>query len=375
MHGPDLLASLPWLVPYASIFLLAWRRPRLTDVPPVTGRLISIVVPARNEAGNIATLLASLRSSNYAPIEILVVDDRSTDDTAAIVAGIAREDSRVRLIPGEDLPQGWYGKPWACLQGYRAAAGEVILFTDADTRHLPALLGHAAGALESADLLTVVTGQDCVGFWERVVMPQFWVPLGLRYHPMLVNRARKARDVIANGQFVMVTRREYEAAGTHAAVRGAVAEDLALAQAFHRRGLRVRMWWADDLIRTRMYTGLAHLVEGWSKNLYLGGRASFPEEPLLRFLAPALLSLGFLFWLAPVMALALTAGATWAWWSAGFAAGFWTLIAYGMRIPLWYGLSWPLGAAVALGIVVRSTLRGARRVEWRGRVYADPTSG
>lgn len=363
--------ALPWLAPFASIPLLARRRPLLADVPAVDGPLVSIVVPARNEAANIEAHLESLLASAYQPFEVVVVDDRSSDDTAAIAARVASRDPRVRVVAGAELPPGWYGKPWACFQGYREARGALLLFTDADTRHAPPLLGHAAGALARGDanLLTVVTGQECVTFWERVVMPQFWLPLGIRFHPLRVNRATRARDVIANGQFVMATRNAYEAAGTHAAIRGAVAEDLAMAQAFHRRGLRVRIWWADEMIRTRMYTGLRHLVEGWSKNVYLGGRASFPDEPLLQRLAPVALVLAPLFWLAPVAALAATGGAAWAWWGAGFATVFWTMISGGMKIPPAYGLAWPAGAAIALAIVARSVWRGARRVEWRGRVY------
>ena len=191
---PPLLA-LPWLAPYAGLFLLAWRRPVLTDVPPATGQLVSVIIPARNEAANIETVLTSLRATTHHPVEFVVVDDRSTDDTAAPVARIAAEDARVRLVAGAELPPGWYGKPWACLQGAREAHGDLLVFTDADTRHAPALLGHVAGALASgeADLVTVVTGQDCLSFWERTVMPQFWVPLGLRYHPVRVNRSQIGR--------------------------------------------------------------------------------------------------------------------------------------------------------------------------------------
>lgn len=365
--------ALSWLAPYAGLVLLAWRRPVLTSIPPASGRLVSVIIPARNEAANIENLLTSLRTTAYHPAEFVVVDDRSTDDTAARVARVAAEDPRVRLVSGAELPNGWYGKPWACLQGAREAHGDLLVFTDADTRHAPELLGHVAGALAAheADLVTVVTGQDCLSFWERTVMPQFWVPLGLRYHPVRVNRARRARDVIANGQLIATARAAYEAVGTHATVKDAIAEDLSLAQAYHRGGKRVRMWWADDLIRTRMYTDLPSLVEGWSKNLFLGGRASFPDEPLLALLTPLLL-LGWLgFWLAPLVALAATGGADWARWAAGFAAGFWVLIAHGMHLPRWYGLLWPLGALVAAGIVLRSAWRGSRRVEWRGRVYVD----
>jgi chlorobactene glucosyltransferase len=317
-------------------------------------------------------------ASAYEPIEVVVVDDRSTDDTAARVADLAQRDPRLRLVAGGELPAGWYGKPWACLQGYRAARGDLLLFTDADTRHDPELLGRAVGALRSreADLLTVSPHQRCESFWERIVMPQIWLLLGLRYHPARVNRSRRARDVIANGQFILMPRASYEAAGTHEAMRGEVAEDLALAQAVVRRGGRLHFAFAERLMETRMYDGLGPLVEGWSKNVYLGGRRSFPDEPVRRALVPLMLVLAFGFWLAPpltVLAGVLSGHVP----LAGFAAVvlsalFWSLICYGMRIPLYYGLCYPLGAAVALYIAVRSTLRGRRRVEWRGRTYAEP---
>lgn len=369
--------SLLWLAPSGTILLLAQRRPSLAAVPARSGPRVSIIIPARNEAENIGPCLASLRQSSYDRLEIVVVDDRSTDDTASLAEAAAADDTRVRVIRGAELPAGWYGKPWACLQGFEAATGDILVFTDADTRHSAELLGHAVGAYlaDSAGLLTVVTGQDCLTFWERVVMPQFWLPLGLRFHPLRVNAARRPRDVIANGQFIMVSREAYLAAGTHEAVRDQVAEDLALAQAFHAGGRRVRMWWADDLIRTRMYTGLAHLVEGWSKNLFLGARASFPEEPLLRAVAPLLVMLGMAFWLVPPLAMAATGGVSWAVWAFVFGSAFWALISHGMGIPAWYGLLHPLGAAVASGIVIRSIVRGGRRVEWRGRVYRDPHAG
>ncbi|MDH4045502.1 MAG: glycosyltransferase, partial [Gemmatimonadota bacterium] len=147
-------------------------------------------------------MIRSVLGSTYPDLELIVVDDRSTDDTADQVARLAQSDPRLRLVAGEQLPPGWYGKPWACRQGYQAATGDVLVFTDADTRHEPALLAHAVGALhsESADLVTIAPRQRCVTFWERVIMPQIWVLLGLRFHPDTVNRARRERDVIANGQ-------------------------------------------------------------------------------------------------------------------------------------------------------------------------------
>ncbi len=374
----ELLPALPWLVPFASLFRLASNQPNLSDVPPATGTPVSVIVPARNEAAAIETVVRSVLASTYQPLELLVVDDRSTDETAAIVQRLATEDARLRLVRGEPLPEGWYGKPWACLQGYRAARGDLLLFTDADTRHAPELLGRAVGALqaERADLVTVAPRQRCETFWERLVMPQIWLLLALRYHPSSVNRARHERDVIANGQFILLPRESYEAVGTHEVVRHEVAEDLALAQAFHRAGRRIHFAFAERLMETRMYQSLPHLIEGWSKNMYLGGRRSFPEEPVLRALVPVMLLAAFLFWLVPPAILAMS-GATAGLGPAAAAATalsalFWALISYGMKVPPWYGLLYPAGAVVALYIGARSIWRGARRVEWRGRVYSSP---
>jgi len=375
---PELLPALPWLVPFAVIPRLAKLRPNLSDSPTASDGLVSVIIPARNERAVIETVVTSVLASAYRPLEVLVVDDRSTDDTAARVGELARRDPRLRLIAGEELPPGWYGKPWACLQGYRAARGDLLLFTDADTRHAPELLGRAVGALREtrADLLTIAPRQRCETFWERIVMPQIWLLLGVRYHPARVNHSRRPRDVIANGQFILMPRASYEAVGTHEAVRGDVAEDLALAQAVVARGGRLHFAFAERLMETRMYQGLGALIEGWSKNVYLGGRRSFPEEPVLRALVPVMLALAFCFWLTPPSALVfgVLAGppAPSAIVATGLGALFWCLICFGMQIPAIYGLGYPLGAALALYIAARSTLRGRRRVEWRGRTYADP---
>lgn len=369
-----LLLALPWLLPYLGVIRLARKHPNLNCIAPAAGPRVSVIIPARNEAAAIERVVRSILRSTYPDLEVLVVDDRSTDDTAAIAGRIAASDARLRIVHGAALPDGWYGKPWACFQGYQAALGEWLLFTDADTIHEPELLARAVGAaLETnADLVTVAPHQECGSFWERIIMPQVWVLLGLRYQPDTVNHARHARDVIANGQFILVRRAAYVAIGTHEAVRMEVAEDLALAQTFWRAGKVIRFAFAETLMTTRMYTNLREIVEGWSKNVYLGGRRSYPDEPILRALVPVTLTVAMLFWLLPPLALmrpaspAIHAGATIA---VLASLGFWSLIAYGMRMPVWYALGYPLGAIMTLYIVLRSTLRGRSRVEWKGRIY------
>lgn len=227
-------------------------------------------------------------------------------------------------------------------------------------------------------MVTVLPAQRCITFWERIVMPQIWFLLALRYNPSSVNRASRARDVIANGQFILTSRQSYEAAGTHETVRSEVAEDLALAQTYLSKGLKLHFAYAERLMETRMYQGLAQLIEGWSKNIYLGGRRSFPDEPVRRALVPLMMVVAMTYWLIPPAALIaglvspdLSQLVPAALLATGLSAVFWMLICYGMGIPMIYGLGYPVGALMALYIALRSTWRGSRRVEWRGRVYKD----
>jgi chlorobactene glucosyltransferase len=374
---PEMLIAALWLGPFFLLIRLGSRTPRLADFPQAAGEPVSVIIPARDEEATIGTVLESVMESSYDSLEIIVVDDRSTDETAAIVRACASRDSRIRLVEGEEIPPRWFGKPWACHQGYRAATTDILLFTDADTIHGPDLIGHAVGALHArkADLLTVAPHQLCLGFWERVIMPQVWALLGVRYHPRTVNRGKSSRAMIANGQFIMMPRRSYEALGTHESVKGAVAEDLALAQRTAATGRRVFFAFATELMATRMYRSLGQLVEGWSKNMYLGGRQSLHEHPILRALLPAFFSLVGIFWLVPLAFLIvgsvwhapvlLTSGAV----AMVLSVLFWALVSVGMKIPAWYGLFYPLGVVSLMYIAGRSILRGARRVEWRGRTY------
>jgi len=376
MLPADLIPALPWLAPFALLPRLSSRTPTLTDVPMECAGRVSVIIPARNEAENIETSVRSILETTYEPMELLIVDDRSTDTTPTIVQSLAAKDHRVRLISGAPLPPGWYGKPWACVQGYRAATGEYLVFTDADTRHAPTLLAHAIGASrhENADLVTIAPRQLCLTFWERLIMPQVWALLSYRYHPRVVNAARAARDVIANGQFILVTRESYEAVGTHESVRGKVAEDLGLAQQYFALGRRMYFAFAESLMVTRMYRDLPGLVEGWSKNMFLGARQSYPNEPVLRLVMPAALALAMVFWMVPPGLLVLAAcGIQGGLFNAAVLATmaslvFWGIVSFGMGIPPAYALGFPLGAVMTLAIYLRSVWRG-RRVRWRGREY------
>lgn len=381
LHAPllaPLLCALPWLAVLAFLALRV-RIPReIPSGPPSRAPFVSVVVPARNEAHNIGACVASLAASDYPDFEIVVVDDRSADGTGMLAraAGAGRARS-LRVVDGAELPDGWLGKNWACAQGADAARGLLVLFTDADTVHAPALLSRAVAALEEdrADLLTVVGRQIMGSFWERLMQPQVFFAIAMRFFDLGGPvEGRRWRDAIANGQFLLFRRDAYDALGGHAAVRDAVAEDLALAQLVVRQGRRLSVRMAETELATRMYRSLRELVEGWSKNLVMGGLTTVPPW-VRRLTAPAMALTAAVLWLAPPAALAAAAmglGAPglllWAGTATGLSALLWVVFTARMGAPWAYGLLYPLGAAMGMWIFLRSWSRG-RRVEWKGREY------
>jgi hypothetical protein len=213
-------------------------------------------------------------------------------------------------------------------------------------------------------------------FWERLLQPQvFWMLLARYGGTESVNRARRAEDVIANGQFLLMRREAYEQAGGHAAVRDKVAEDLALAQRFFRDGHRVRLVRGDEQLSTHMYASLSELISGWGKNVYAGGIHAMPGGAIGRLLFPLVLPLTPLLTLAPVLVLPFAlAGAlpnAWRSWSMVSAAAmllWWAVIYRGFQQRVWFALLYPLGATVLLFLILRAIARG-QRVDWKGREY------
>lgn len=380
-----LLLALPWLALLAYVVLVVREPTELPAAPSGDSAgepgLVSVIVPARDEALNIESCLASVTKSAYPRFEVVVVDDRSSDGTGRIARSVdAGRAKRLVVIDGDELPLGWLGKPWACWQGAQAASGELLLFTDADTIHGPNLLGRAVAGLqeERADLLTILGRQLMVTFWEKLVQPQVFLTMICRF-PRLESSARSSRwrEAIANGQFLLFRREAYESFGGHEAVRDEVAEDLALAQVVKRAGQALRIRSAQEDLATRMYRSLPHLVEGWSKNIVQGGLQTFPHamRPLV---APLSFATGVGLWLAPpvmlLLALIGVVGQAWLIWSTvvcSISVVLWTHFSRRMGAPAAFGLLYPLGAALGTYIFVRSWSRG-RHVVWKGRHYELP---
>jgi chlorobactene glucosyltransferase len=261
------------------------------------------------------------------------VDDQSTDGTREIATGIQRTDPRILVFTTDELPRGWFGKQWACWTGAAKAKGEILCFTDADTTHGPELLARSLNAMRGreADLFTVMGRQETVTIWEKLVQPQVFAMLNFWYGGAeSVARSRRAWRKIANGQYLMIPRATYDETGGHEAVRDVVAEDLMLAQRFHRLGRRVVFMDGRDHLSTRMYTSLRELIAGWGKNVYAGGVHALPRWPLVRTTFPVFLLIPQVFLIAPPVALAL--GVT------GLTSGsvlLWAIVATAASLLAW----------------------------------------
>ncbi|MEO8561966.1 MAG: glycosyltransferase family 2 protein, partial [bacterium] len=267
LNVPLLLAT-PWLLGPVVTILRA-RHSRSLDeeqsAPPSDPPLVSLIIPARNEESNIRRCVESALLSTYPRLEVIVVDDHSTDETSAIVRELAERDARLRVIVPPALPSGWFGKQWACASGVTVSGGEVLGFMDADTVQSHDLVTRIVNAMVSrrADMLSVAGTQEMGGFWERIVQPQIFSILLQRYGGTeSVNRSRHASQKIANGQCLWLRRSAYESLGGHASVRDKVAEDLSLAQLYFRAGHVVALVLGLSQLSTRMYTSLRELVDG-----------------------------------------------------------------------------------------------------------------
>ena len=331
---------------------------------------ISIIVPARNEEVSLGACLASLVTQSGVPYEIIVVDDHSSDRTREIATSFAvAQPEKVRVIEAGPLPHGWTGKNNAVTTGARAARGEWLLFTDADTVHLPGSLGRALKEAQenNADLLSYSPEQIAVTFWEMAVLPVVFAELARQYSPSKVSDP-DSPIAAANGQYILVKREAYDAIGGHAAVAGDILEDVALARAMKASGRRIRFRYAADAVRTRMYRNYRQLRDGWTKNLAL----LFPEPGKL-----ALKTLAW--WASPFVNLLLP------WFVPAIVPRAWWFVAAALLFACNRGrirranfdLAMELlGSIFGMPMFAYLLLRSKRahqkgEVGWKGRTYSD----
>ncbi len=341
------------------------RFPRLPDDVPTMSRVrVSVGVPARDEERVIGDCLASLLAQEGVSLEIRVLDDGSSDRTAAIVREIAERDGRVTLLEGAPLLEGWKGKPHACQQLGEAATGEWLLFVDADVRLGPGAIAAALAQAEAAraDLLSVFPEQVCGSWSEKILIPTLGFIL-LAFLPFRFLERPDPRIAAANGQFMLFRREAYRAINGHAGVKDAIVEDIVLARRVKAAGGRLAIADGTGRVFCRMYRSLGEIWHGFSKNLY----PAFGGKP-----APFWFSMGLLgmFFVLPwVLAIG---GVAWAWVAVALALGMRAILAWRLRQSVWAVLGHPLAMVFLLALGLRSfgVARSGRTVPWKGRTYA-----
>jgi chlorobactene glucosyltransferase len=278
--------------------LIALRRPSSVTRSLKNPPFISVLVPARNEETNIERCIRSMQDQDYPEYEIIVLDDNSTDSTASIVSRMQEKDSRVQLVRGKPLPEGWAGKPHACLQLAQKASGSWLLFIDADTVHEPYMLRSVISVAveEKVSLLSGMPRQLTSGLTQKIVMPLMYFLLMSWFPVWFLNHTKKPWPTLAIGQFMLFPRQEYWKVGGHEAVKTRIIEDVWFGTEIKRAGGRFVCVDLSRVMSTDMYSSVAAMTEGWCKWMY-SIIAMSPVALAVFFIAAYLFFLAPYFWM------------------------------------------------------------------------------
>ena len=344
---------------------------RLRDPLPAVPPLVSILIPAKDEAVRIGDCIEGVLRQDYPAFEVVAVDDRSTDDTGSILDGFAAgEDAHaaVRVVHVETLPPGWLGKCHALDAGGRHAAGEWLLFVDSDVRLRPDALTRLAALAIARDYhaISILTTIETHTFVERLMLPLLagtWMTMFLGDQ---TNEDSEPDKALANGQVFLIRADAYAKVGGHAAVKDRIVEDVELMRLLKKTGHKVRFFSGPHLAATRMHTHLPQMFNGWAR-IFAGtarGRV-WPMLAAIAFLGGAGLNLAC----AAGWAVA-TGSLVWAGVAVLHAA---VMLGIGYFVWLWsgnppaYALLLPLSIPVEVAILiyaVRKAISG--KIDWRG---------
>jgi chlorobactene glucosyltransferase len=353
------------------------KRPRPDSPTPESAPLISVMVPARDEEANIESCLRSLQAQDYPNFEILVIDDHSSDDTAAIVSRLAAQDSRIRFFQSEPLPEGWAGKPFACYQLAKQARGSWFLFVDADTIHAPHMLRSVLPLAVEArvGMLSGFPRQLANSLPQKIAIPVLyfvimsWLPL------WWLHRSGQPRPSLAIGQFLLFPREAYWKIGGHKAVKSRIIEDVWLGVEINRSGNRHIAVDLSPVFACNMYRDVGAMWDGFIRWLY-------SVASLSRIFLALLIVAGYFFFLAPFYWLwreLFVAPTGW-----GAIIGFQVLVIFGMRWlvdsrfkePLVSFILHPLGFSflILTGLYAFSRQVVGAGVRWKDRLYSKESA-
>lgn len=357
----------------------AFRRPVAPPAEEGQPPTVSVLVPARNEATVIAACVRSLLAQEYpGGLEIIVLDDRSDDDTARIVSEIAAGDARVSLLSGGELLPGWKGKPNALRQMAATATGDILLLSDADCVFYPGAIAGAIRLRESmgADVLSLMPHLLCGSFWEHVIIPLQYVLVFATLPIKNVWASPNPAFAAANGAFILLPAQTYSDLGGHKPVRAEMAEDIRFAQHVKRRGRKLVYGDGGATYAVRMYHGFRETWSGFSKNVY----SAMGDSVVIVAVWSVFLLLTQVFPWA-FLGAALVSGDR-------SAAGFWLplchvaasalvrlALTYRFRQAWWGVLTQPVGWLLVIAIAWNSAYLAlsGRGHSWKGRTYPAKT--
>lgn len=365
---------------YLALVFLVWTRrvfwmrsfrksqpPLIPIAPSGTLPKISVIVPARNEEKNIERCLQYLLAQNYPDYEIIVADDRSSDATPRILERYQTLSKiPLKVIRIEKLPESWTGKNYAVFTASKAARGEWLLFTDADTSHRTLSLSTAMSVCldRKIDFLTLAPEVESKSFWEKTVQPLAVSSLALWFDPRKVNDPKNP-SILANGQYIFIRKEVYEKSGGNEAVKDQVVEDVEFAKKVKSAGYHVQFLDGTTLYATRMYTSLKEIRTGWTRILtYLFNKN-----------IPAILHKIFLFLFFSILPFAAIFAEGAFWWGL-LVCGWIIFIRFmGNRIVKsnpWYAFLHVLGSLVMVWILLNCVARilFKRKSVWKGQSYS-----
>ncbi len=352
-----------------------------TDIPPdFEFPRVSVIVSARNEERNIRRCIESLLKQDYPNLEIIAVNDRSTDRTGEILKEFAKNSGgKLKVIEIDDLPSGWFGKHHAMHQASMVANGEYLLFTDADCIFIcPSTITAAVlySVQNGIDLLSVFPRLDLDTFWEKLIQPMCSIILMIWFRPERANSKRR-KTAYANGAFMLFSRKAYDKVGGHQAVRDKICEDMALAKRVKEGGFRLYVIHNRDLYRTKMYETLKDTIVGWSR-IFFGSFDSLVKVILAILLLTVMSLLPYV-----ILLIVFIKGCVSGWILPHSVStiGVWSILVIVAQIsvvirfcPLfgvswYYGFLYPLAAFFAFLVLGNTILRFlVGKVEWKGKV-------
>ncbi|WP_343045116.1 glycosyltransferase [Paenibacillus lemnae] len=343
--------------------------------------LLSVLIPARNEENNIEGAIQSVLDNSYSNLEVVILDDRSDDATSQIVLQMAERDSRVRLIQGEDMPEGWCGKVYACHQLSLEAKGEWWLFMDADVRLKTEALSSVC-RLANQQTRGMITGFpfQIVNSWmERLIVPLMTFTILCHLPISLVRKASSSKFAAAHGGFIFVYRDSYRKAGGHAAIPDQLVDDMALARAFKQAKEPVLLADVHQHVQMRMYHSAAEVWGGYRKNIFdgLGRSISLLLAVSLFYFVLYVFPAAFMMYSLITMFLFPESHQEWGlllWTSACVLAGISVKMAADLRQgqPGWLAFLQPISMLLLILLALDSCRTAFTRkgYQWKGRFYS-----